>query len=361
MWMLRPGLGLVLLAAAAAAPSAAFSAGDCRLLDAGRSHEQAGRLDEAAVYYRQAAMAAGCEPARPELARLARRFAAEAEKQGRLYSETPVLRLRADAKCGQCLCDGEGCEIPKWCATLPYLCSGEYRLGVDPSASAFAWFREAGDHGEADRVLVRLVRSRPQDLGAFSAAHRHLVGGASRGDAPPPKPEHLRELEGVAAKNGDALLAEEARDSEKLPADAFPAPDRSLETLERARTWLAFVPGGEAKVAARAVQRADRLAASEAPAWMEAAVMFYDFARADAKRQALQARAARLGDAALRAGSYGAAQRYYQIAGADDKAAEAQRLREHKLEASPVIKEKDDAARADFQKGKDALEKELDF
>lgn len=361
MSMLRPGLGLLLFAVAAATPSPAVSASACPLLEAGRSHEKAGRLDEAAVHYHKAAIASGCEAARPEFSRLARRFAAEAEKQGRLYSEAPLLRRQADTKCAQCVCDGEGCEIPQWCATLPYLCSDAYRLGVDPSASAFAWLREAGDYPEADRVLVQLVRSRPQDLKAFSAAHGYLFGERSRGDAPPPRPEHLREIERVAAENGDALLAEEENAYGKLRADALPVPDRSLATLDRARTWLAFVPAGEARVAARAVQRGDQLAASEAPAWLEAAVKFYGIAQADAKLEALHARASRLGDAAAKAGSYGAARRYYEIAGADAKAADVERLQEHKQEASPILKEKDDAARKEFEKGKDALEKELDF
>lgn len=362
MCVLRAVFGSLVLAVVVVTVSTEVSAGTCRLLEVGKSHETAGRLDEAAVYYHEEAKFVDCGAARPELSRLARRFAAEAEKQGRLYSEASVFRRQADAKCAQCVCDGEGCEVPAWCETLPYFCSDAYRVGVDPAASAFAWLHEAGDYPEADRVLVQLVRSKPQDLGAFSAAHGYLSGRRSRGEAPPPRTEHLRELEGVAAKNGDALLAEEDKVSaEMLRGGALPMPDRSLDSLERARTWLVFVPGGEAKVTARAVQRGDQLASSEAPAWLEGAAQFYGFAEADAKMAALHHRAGRLGDAAAKAGNYGAARRYYEIAGADAKAADAERLEEQKREASPILRDKDDEAKAEFQKGKDTLEKELDL
>jgi hypothetical protein len=361
MPLLRAVSGFLLLAVAVCSPSAGVAAGTCRLLEAGRLHEKAGRLDEAVVHYHQAARDPDCGPARTEFARLARRFAAEAEKQGRLYGETSPFRRQPDAKCAQCVCDGEGCEVPAWCETLPYLCADDYRIGADPSASAFAWLHEAGDYPEADRVLVQRVRSKPQDLQAFTLAHGYLGGKGSRGDSPPPVPGLLRELEGVAEKNGDALLREEEKASAEMLRAAIPMPDRVLERLHQARAWLAFVPGKEDKAAARAVQRGDQLAASEAPVWLQGAVAFYDFAEAGAKVAALRDRAHRLGEAAAKAGNHGAARRYFEIAGADDKAAEMELLQEQKREASPLLREKDDKARADFEKGKEALEKELDF
>ncbi|MBE0617386.1 MAG: hypothetical protein IH608_05615 [Proteobacteria bacterium] len=332
----------------------------CRLLAAGKAHEKAGRLDEALVHYYQSADNDGCEAARPEFARLAKRFAAEAEKQGRLYGEASVFRRVDDAKCAQCICDGEGCQIPVWCAALPYVCVGEGRLAVDPTASAFAWFQEARDYPEADRVVTKLARSKPQDLATFTLAHGYLSGARSRGDAPSAKPELLREVEGIAAKNGDGFLAEEEKASaEMLRPDAVPVPARSLQKLERAREWLAFVPGGEAKVAGRAVQRGDKLATSEAPAWLEGAVQFYEFAHAEGKLQALRARVKQFGDVAAKAGEPGAARRYYEIAGADAQAAEMDKLSQQKQERAPVVKEKDDAAKAKFKEGQESLEKEL--
>lgn len=358
----RTALLALLLGALLAAGPARGADDRCRLLEAGKLHEKAGRLDEAAAHYHQAAGSAGCEAARPEFTRLARRFAADAEKQGRLHGEAQVFRRDKDAKCAQCVCDGEGCKPPAWCAELPYVCAGPVRLKAEPAASAFAWFWTAGDYPEGDRVMAKLARSKPQDLATFTLAHGHLAGARPRGDAPPPRPELLRDLEGLAATNGDGFLAEEEKASaEMLRPDSVPAPAQSLEKLERAREWLAFVPGGEAKVAARSVQRGDKLAGSDAPMWLDGAAQFYELARADRKLKDLRARATQLGDAAAKAADPAAAKRYYEIAGADARAADMERLRDEKREAAPLVQEKDDAGKAKFKAGQKSLEKELGF
>lgn len=253
------------------------------------------------------------------LPKLGRDLAAKAEAQGRLYSRDTI-----------------------------YNNSGESRK-ANERASAFAWLEASNQFREADQVMLKAVRAKPDDLELFKAAwtidqlsgqrtwHHVKTGAEERYTAPA---SYRQELEKTAAANVAKLMAAEDKDAAGLSADLMTmttSSTKSLAKLKTAAAWMEFLPGGNGPAKARAEQRGD-------------AVM---------KR----------GDANL---AQGVALAYYEFAGSK-KAAQVQDKQEEfargmeqssekmKNQMKGAFAEKGDQEKQKFKKGQSDLEKELGF
>lgn len=239
--------------------------------------------------------------ARVSLPKLGRELAAKAEAKGVLYTKDPV---RADGQ-----------------------------------TSAFMWLEAIGDFAAADRVMLKAVRARPEDMELFKVAWNSdtLSGRRSAGKehykAPP---GYRQELEKVASTNAAKLMALEEKDAAGLSGDVMTLSTSAMKSREKLRlaaAWMQFLPGGDKPAKARAEQRGD-------------AIM---------KR----------GDAGLTGAT---ALAYYEWTGSPKasqvkaKGEDLQRAMEksgEKIKGS--IAEKSEADQKKFKKGKADLEKELGF
>ncbi len=211
------------------------------------------------------------------------------------------------------------------------------------SPSAFYWWEAIGEFREGDRVMLKAVQTKPQDLGLFKAAWDIDRISSERARVEPPyaaPAAYRQELTKVARASADRLMAQEEKEARGLTADlstAGMAATASLQLLEQAAAWMQFVPGGDQPARARAEQRGDLLL----------------------KR----------GDATFSAGM---AEPYYKFSGSP----KAQQLvkqieeRQRAMEKSAgkaaesmkeAIKEKSQSEQSKFKKGQADLEKELGF
>lgn len=236
--------------------------------------------------------------AKANLPKLGRELAAKAEADGVLYTEAPP---RADGK-----------------------------------TSAFAWFEASGNFAEADRVMLKAVHAKPEDIELFKSAWN--VDGLSgrRSGGHKASASYRQELEKIAKTSAAKLMSLEEQDAKGLTADAGTlgiSASKSLEKLQRAADWMQFLPEGDKPAKVRAEQRGDTIM----------------------KR----------GDAGLMGG---VAIGYYQFAGSP-KAAQVEAKMEETMRAAEkssekgkdAIVEKNAADQTKFKKGQADLEKELDF
>ena len=235
--------------------------------------------------------------ARANLPKLGQELAAKAEADGVLYSKEPP---RANGK-----------------------------------TSAFAWFEASGNFAEADRVMLKAVHAKPEDMELFKAAWNvdSLSGGRGSYKA---SAAYRQELEKLATTSAAKLMSLEEQNAKGLTADAGTlgiSASTSLEKLQRAAGWMQFLPEGDKPAKVRAEQRGDTIM----------------------KR----------GDAGLMGG---VALQYYRFAGSP-KAAQVEAKMEETMRAAAkssekakdAIVEKNEADQTKFKKGKADLEKELDF
>ncbi|MFO0775430.1 MAG: hypothetical protein U0172_12270 [Nitrospiraceae bacterium] len=209
-------------------------------------------------------------------------------------------------------------------------------------ASAFLWFETAGAFADADRVMLKAVRAKPDDIETFRAAMKVDTLSERQAGAKPHTVDaaYRAELEKTATATVARLLAQEEKDAARLSGslmDASMAATQSLTTLERAAQWMAFLPGGDAAAKARAEQRGDAiLKRSDAALSSQLAVPYYKFA-----------------------GSAKAAQVKQQ---ADERAKVMQKKGEQLKDAvEKSVTEKSQADQSKFKKGQADLEKELGF
>ncbi|HWQ94934.1 MAG TPA: hypothetical protein VN418_05480 [Gammaproteobacteria bacterium] len=234
--------------------------------------------------------------ARANLPKLGQELAAKAEADGVLYSKEPP---RADGK-----------------------------------TSAFAWFEASGNFAEADRVMLKVVHAKPEDIELFKAAW-NVESLSGRGNYKS-SVGYRQELEKIAKTSAAKLMSLEEQDAKGLTADAGTlgtSAHASLGKLQSAAGWMQFLPEGDKPAKVRAEQRGDTIM----------------------KR----------GDAGLMGA---AAIGYYQFAGSP-KAAQVEAKMEatgraiekssEKMQGSIV--EKNEADQTKFKKGQADLEKELDF
>jgi hypothetical protein len=276
--------------------------------------EKAGNPAELFLAY-QAAAGGDCvakdliDKARASMTKLGRDLARAAEAKGLLYSHEP--------------------------------------LGTEGKTSAFAWLEAGGDYNEANRVMLKVVHARPDDLEFFRIAwdvdhRRHGPRDPKTGEQKPyvsPVAYH-RELQKIASANADRLMKAEEKDAAGLSGNVAAvgaATATSLEKLKKASEWMKFLPEGDKAARARAEQRGDAILRRPDPTFTRMnAKAYYEFA-----------------------GSSRAKERLAQL---EKKSEESQRALEKSAEqVKSSLTQKSEAEQKKFQKGKADLEKELGF
>lgn len=159
----------------------------------------------------------------------------------------------------------------------------------DGKTSAFRYFEAIGDYAEANRVMMKAVQTKPDDLALFSAAwavdeNRWVVPDQTTGERQPyasPK-AYRQELQKMATATADRLMKAEEQDAKGLSGSAVEVATsamKSLETLRAAAAWMKFLPVGDKAVRERAEQRGDAIAARPDSTFTQAnALMYYEFA-----------------------------------------------------------------------------------
>lgn len=253
------------------------------------------------------------------LPKLGRDLAAKAEVQGRLYSKDTI-----------------------------YTNSGESRK-ANEWASAFAWLEASGQFREADQVMLKAVRAKPDDLDLFKAAwtidqlsgrrtwHQAQTGAEERYKAPA---AYRQELEKTASANIAKLLAAEEKEAAGLSADLATMTTSSTKSLAKLRTaaaWMEFLPGGNGPAKTRAEQRGDTvMKRGDATLAQGAALAYYEFA---GSKKAAQVKA-----------------KQEEFARGMEQSAEKM-----KNQMKGAFAEKGDQEKEQFKKGQSDLEKELGF
>ncbi len=192
----------------------------------------------------------GVTRAKATLPKLGRDLAKAAETKGALYSNTPV---RADGH-----------------------------------TSAFQYYEAIGDHQEANRVLLKAVQAKPEDLRLFETAWnidngRYGPVDPTTGSRPAySSPPALRqELEKVASANADRLMKAEEKDAQGLTGnlgELGKASTQSLEKLRNASLWMKFLPGGDQPARDRAEQRGGTIMKRPDPTFTQGQAMkYYEF------------------------------------------------------------------------------------
>lgn len=245
--------------------------------------------------------------AKANLPKLGRELAKAAEAKGLLYSKDPV---RADGQ-----------------------------------TSAFRYFEAIEDFTEANRVMLKAVHARSDDLELFKTAldvdryrfygPRDPKTGEQKHYASPAA--YRQELQKVASANADRLMKAEEKDAHGLSGnfnDVTVASIGSLEKLKKASEWMQFLPDGDKPAKARAEQRGDAIMKRGDPTFTQGfAKDYYEFAGSP-KAKELKAKMKE-------------SERAMQKSGEKAKGA--------------VTTEKSETDKKKFNKGKADLEKELGF
>lgn len=255
--------------------------------------------------------------ARASMTKLGRDLAAKAEAKGVLYSAEPVV-----------------------------VKVGEQRR-ANEHASAFAWLEAVGAYIEANRVMMKAVRAKPEDLQLFKAAwgvddSRYGPRDPKTGERQPyVSPQTYREdLQKIASANADRLMKAEEKDAPGLSGslgELGVSTARSLEKLRMASEWMKFLPGGDKSAKDRAEQRGDTIMKRSDPTFSQGqAAMYYAFSGSP-KAKELTAKIKKKGE-------------------------ESQRAMEKSSESMKnIFTEKSEADQKKFDRKKADLEKELGF
>ncbi len=189
--------------------------------------------------------------ARAGLPKLGRNLAKTAETNGLLYSADPV---RGDGK-----------------------------------TSAFRYFEAIGDYADANRVMMKALQAKPDDLALFTTAWgvdegRWVVPDPKTGERQPyVSPQAYRQdLQKMASAKADRLMKAEEQDAKGLSGSAVEVATsamKSLEKLSAAAAWMKFLQAGDKAARERAEQRGDTITARSDSTFTQAnAVMYYEFA-----------------------------------------------------------------------------------
>jgi len=203
---------------------------------------------------------------------------------------------------------------------------------------AFDYFEIANAHEDAKRVALARFRAAPTnprvsgDVLAFMKQHDFADG--------------IAEIEKNARAQAARVLGEEDK--------AFKIREPHTELLDQARDWLSLASDDQAAtVKQRALQRADQYAALDYKYALEQSLNYYERAGNKDKPAAVHAKARKLADGLASGERWGEAVELYEVAG--DRARADSLRASHEAKAATV-----EAARKDtFEKGTDALEKEL--
>jgi len=189
--------------------------------------------------------------AKANLPKLGRELARAAEAKGLLYSSEPVR--------------------------------------TDGRTSAFRYFEAIGDFNEANRVLLKALQAKPEDVKLFETAwtvdqSRRGPRDPKTGELPPyvSPASYQQELRSIASANADQLMKAEEKEAQGLSgglSDVTKASAGSLEKLRRASEWMKFLPAGDQPAKARAEQRGDTIMKRGDPMFTQSfASGYYEFA-----------------------------------------------------------------------------------
>ncbi|MBI5410983.1 MAG: hypothetical protein HZA21_03225 [Nitrospirae bacterium] len=228
-------------------------------------------------------------------------------------------------------------------AEVKGLLYGKEPLGTDGKTSAFAWFEAIGDFTEANRVMLKVVHAKSDDLEFFKAAwdvDRNRYGprdpktGEQKPSASPAA--YRQELQKIASANADRLMKAEEKDAQGLSGgmqEVMKASTGSLEKLRKASEWMKFLPDGDKPAKARAEQRGDAVTKRNDPMFTQGfAKEYYEFAGSSKAKQ-LEAKM--------------------------EESERAMQKSGEKMKSE--VTQKSEADQKKFKKGKADLEKELGF
>lgn len=214
---------------------------------------------------------------------------------------------------------------------------GEQEEKAGRLQEAFDMFEGSRLPADADRVKLRQVKAKSDDIGTVSGAITHF--SQRKNDA------QVKELRALAARNADQWLITE----EKL----FTATKDSRNALGKYKDWAYYAGTGPKKALERAEKRGDQLAADASRRYLELAISYYQFADKPQKVKVVQDKARQLAESHARKGEAEVAADYYRIAGAS---AEVDRLQK---QTQAKRQQAEQQRQQQFQKDQKALEKEL--
>lgn len=154
--------------------------------------------------------------------------------------------------------------------------------------TAFRYYEALSDHQEANRVLLKVVHAKPDDLRLFETAWnidngRYGPVDPTTGSRQPysSPPAFRQELTKVAVMNADRLMKAEERDAQGLTGnigELGKASTQSIEKLRSAALWMKYLPGGDRPARDRAEQRGDTIMKRSDPTFTQGqAMMYYEF------------------------------------------------------------------------------------
>lgn len=180
-----------------------------------------------------------------------------------------------------------GRDLAKTAETKGVLYSGE-SIRADGRTSAFQYYEAIGDHQEANRVLIKAVQAKPDDLRLFETAWNIDTGrygpvdpntGSRQPHTSPPA--FRQELAKVASANADRLMKAEEKDAQGLTGNIGEfgkSTTQSLGKLRAAAAWMTYLPGGDKPAKDRAEQRGDTIMTRADPTFTQGqAMMYYEF------------------------------------------------------------------------------------
>jgi len=297
--------------------------------------EKRGALTEAFEYYSKARDETGCDGKNPVSGdakagcmRIAKKMSDEEEKKGNLYKS----------------------------------------IDLHKGAGAFQWLEAAWSFADADRMMMKMTKKKPEDIEIFKIAVGHFRGREERSEDFQESYgfkvdlSYLRELEVTASNNGDnALNKEEQEFAKNVISIGGTNVDRSLRQLSNASQWFAFFKNAKEKqVIARTEKRGDNFYAdNNQPQSLEDAIRYYEAANDQGKIKKVRDKAARLAAEAEKEGILLRAVHYYNIAGNHDKAEKLEKSVQERSMKQEKEMLKDENQKKKFKKEQDDLEKEL--
>ncbi|MBS0156948.1 MAG: hypothetical protein JSS38_20385 [Nitrospira sp.] len=255
------------------------------------------------------------------------------------YDKNAVVRAKANIpKLGR--------DLAKAAETKGALYSGD-PVRADGQTTAFQFYEAIGDHQEANRVLLKAVHAKPEDLRLFETAWnidngRYGPVDPTTGSRQPHSspPAFRQELAKVASANADRLMKAEEKDAQGLTGNIGELGKASMQSIEKLRSaalWMKYLPGGDRPAKDRAEQRGDTIMKRPDPTFTQGqAMMYYEFSGSPkAKDMAAQIK---------------------------KKSEESQRAMEKAGESMKgMFSQKGEAEQKHFDKKKADLEKELGF
>ncbi|MGE0645609.1 MAG: hypothetical protein AB7P24_18270 [Nitrospira sp.] len=196
------------------------------------------------------------------------------------YDKNAVTRAKANMpKLGR--------DLAKAAETKGALYSSE-PVRSDGQTSAFRYFETIGDQQEANRVLLKAVQAKPDDLRLFETAwnidnNRYgpvdpNTGSRAFYSSPPTFQQELRK---VASANADRLMKAEEKAAHGLTGnigELANATTQSLEQLRSASLWMKYLHGGDKPAKDRAELRGDTIMKRPDPTFTQGqAMIYYEF------------------------------------------------------------------------------------